>query len=126
MQQGYATKDPSSSVRSLEFEREAEKLLEADSSDSLTTLPGLACTILLFGNSYVCLSTKIVLSYSHGAHGQDSHGSRKYAEKLLQMGKRMRFFGVSDVLRYGDAELWPEKYQRALAAAAWGGFNTLM
>ena len=62
--QGYTTEDPSASAWSLEFEREAEKLLKFERSDSLTTLSGLACTLTsqvieaqeLIQNSVVLLS----------------------------------------------------------------------
>ncbi|CAI6339964.1 unnamed protein product [Periconia digitata] len=107
--QGYSTQDATSSARGFEFEEEAERLFEAERTDSPTALSGLA-----------------LLSYSHGAHGRYSDGSRKYAENAFQMGKRMKLFGVPD--RFGSPELrlLPTPHQRALVSSAWGGFNTIM
>lgn len=103
-QPGYATKDALASIRSLEFEEEAEKVLELDRTECVTTRSsGLACMTPYPYTSEVW-GSKVAESYStlllsHGAHGQSTDGSAKFSWLALRMAQRMKLFGVRGTLR---------------------------
>lgn len=129
-------KDASAAALSYEFEQEAEKLLRAEHQDSLTTLSSLACKlsfILAYVTFYVAKSlfqsdwlTLVVLTYTKGSHGQSVDGSRRCAEQTLQMGRRMKLFGVHDSVSIQQIQSLSECHQRFMQTVCWGAFNTVL
>ncbi|KAF2442155.1 hypothetical protein P171DRAFT_62402 [Karstenula rhodostoma CBS 690.94] len=102
--QGYTSKDVDAASKSLEFEREAEMLWRADKEDSILTIAGLSLLFL-----------------SHGGHG--SGREFEILHEASDMAKRLKLFGVKNVLDDEQISSLSPVAQRALSHTTWGVFN---
>lgn len=104
--QGYCIKDESAAAKSFEFEKEAQLLWLAEHDDSLASLAGL---MFLFS--------------SIGSHGRGGKEALTYLSEAFDMAKRMRLFGIRDMLSVMHIASVTADMQRALKQVAWGVFH---
>ncbi|PVH90833.1 hypothetical protein DM02DRAFT_734403 [Periconia macrospinosa] len=104
--QQYSTEEPLAAAKSFEFEKEAEMIWRAKLDDSMPNITGL-----------------ILLYTSIACHGQGGPNAESYIHEATEMCKRMKLFGVRDLLTDAQISSPAGEDQRAGAQTAWGAFN---
>jgi hypothetical protein len=68
----------------------------------------------------------MLLFLSFACRGKSTVHANHYLKRSAEMAARLKLFGVPDAINMESISSLPREKQTALAAAAWGSFNTVM